>query len=181
MVVFEYCCTWFLLFDIYLSRPYHLCLTKCIPALLYIFQFINQPYKHWNVNTIYSLLLVSTLLDCHHQGILKSLKLYANLACWALTIVILHVLCVMHNSVYQTSSHSPKCEHNGFTISYIFRDNWVPWWWHSRSCETCRTLCIYCTSQFGACEFGLIHGILHISFLRRITQPTHFTFPVCHS
>lgn len=57
---------------------------------------------HWNVNTIYSLLLVLTLRECHHQGVLKSLKLYANLACWALTVVILYILCMMRNSVYQT-------------------------------------------------------------------------------
>ena len=57
---------------------------------------------HWNVNTIYDLLFVSTLLECHHQGVLKSLKLYATLACWALTTVILYILCMMHNYMYQT-------------------------------------------------------------------------------
>jgi len=56
----------------------------------------------------------------------------------------------MHRNVNTMDSQSPTC----------FGTSWAPWWWHSRSHETCSKLCMYCASQFGACEFGLVHGIL---------------------
>jgi len=102
MVVFEYCCTWFLLFDTHLSRPYHLCLTKCIPALLCIFQFIKPTLHALKCEYNIQSLACFDASGMPSWGSLEVLKTICQSCLLVIDNLILYILCMMRNSMYET-------------------------------------------------------------------------------
>ena len=76
------------------------------------------------------------------------------------------------------NSHALKCEHSGYTISYMFRDYFRVLMMALNKSQNIQGIVYHV--HILVCEFGLIHAILYISFLRLITQLTHFKILVCH-